>query len=142
MGAGSRRVTVGRAVLLGTVLILVAGGVSLLPLVGSGIPEWLLAGVSVSPLLASFVASWLAPRLKVLAGGMMFVPAVLVVLGVNSTYQWLGRPVDFAGLQGARILAGVTLAWNLPACFVVALAAAWLSGRWHRRSVTEASRQP
>lgn len=142
MGAASRSVTVVGAVLFGTVLVLLAGGVLLLPLVGSGIPEWLLAGVSVSPLIASFVASWLAPRRKVLAGGMMFVPAVLVVLGVNSTYQWLGRPVDFAGLQGARILANVTIGWNLPACFIVALAGAWLSGRWQRRGVAEATRAP
>lgn len=62
----------------------------------------------------------------------MVLPALVVTLLVNGLYQARGIPVDFAGARGARILAGLTLAWNLPACFVVAAIVA-LVFRWRRR---------
>ncbi|WP_242395253.1 hypothetical protein [Anaeromyxobacter oryzisoli] len=124
---------------VGVLVVVLAAGIVLVPLAGGVPPDWLLGFVSVSPLVASLVASFIAPKRKVLLGTVMVVPATLAVLAVNTLYQVLGRPVDFVGPSGARILAGITVAWNLPACFVMALVGAGLAKWWTSRSRAHAS---
>ena len=133
-----------RAIVLGSAIVMAAGTLYFVPLAGVSLPEWLLATASAAPLAGAFLATWIAPSRKVLAGTLMVVPAVVVALGVTAIYQALGKPVDFGGLSGAKILAGLTVAWSLPACFVVAALSAWLSGVWkgRRRSAASPGRDP
>jgi hypothetical protein len=60
--------------------------------------------------VAAYVAAVRSPRRKFAVGIAITLPAAALFVLSNTAYQLAGRPVDFAGIQGALFVFGASLA--------------------------------
>jgi hypothetical protein len=70
---------------------------------------------------AGFLTAQRAPRWKVIMGVSMAAPAAILTAMFNYALAELGRPVDFSGFHGARIVTEIYFVWALLLCGVGAV---------------------
>ena len=82
-----------------------------------------------SATIAGAVVSYLAPSKKLVAGGLMCIPAAALAALTNAISEASGHAVDFSGVQGAFLVLGMSLAVSLVLCSIGALGS-WLFQRY------------
>lgn len=113
--------------LLGCGILLVTGLAAWLCVTNGVFARW--TGIfKWTPVIASFVTAWRAGEHKVLLGSSLCIPATLFVVAMNAIHVGLGKPSDFRGPKGVKILFFMNLAWTLLCCSAGA-ALAWFLTR-------------
>jgi len=119
-----------RAFLVALAILLIGDAAYLLTLKLPDAPSAVAMAIWVVPVIAAFVTSWLAPRRKFLTGVVVAIPAALMVGVSNYIFEAFGNLVDFPGLKGAALVAGMSLPFLCLLCGVGALAGHLTSKRW------------
>jgi hypothetical protein len=118
-----------RAWAVGFGLLVLADGVWLSFVHAGVFSKWLLLVLQLSPVVSGFIVAYLAPRRKLLLGTSMAIPATVLVVLFNVSYEALGNAVDFSGAQGALILFTITLLYSGIACGLGSLVGGLISRR-------------
>jgi len=119
-----------RAFLAALAILLIGDAAYLLTLKLPEAPTAVAIAIWVVPVIAAFTTSWLSPKHKFLTGLVVAVPAALLIGISNYVFEAFGNPVDFAGLKGAALVAGMSLPFLGLLCGVGALAGHLTSKRW------------
>ena len=78
----------------------------------------------VGPLIAALLTSYKCPRLKILLGALMAIPATLFGIAITASY---GDSSDFPGMQGLKTFAAFSLISNAGLCVIGGLLGRYLS---------------
>ena len=105
-----------RAWLAGVMVLVVANGAWFVSLQAHKFSSSLIWLLWISPLIAAFVSAYLSPRKKILLGISLAIPAAVLAVALNVTYELLGNAVDFPGVRGGTILFVITLGYSAMLC--------------------------
>lgn len=119
-----------RDVLAALAILLIGDAAHLVTLKLSEAPSAVAMAIWGVPVIAAFTTSWLSPKHKFLTGLAVAVPAALLLGVSNYVIEAFGNPVDFPGMKGAALVAGMSLPLLALLCGVGALAGRLTSKRW------------
>jgi hypothetical protein len=123
------KISIGKAWILGGVIVLVGYGAWFIALQANEFSEVLMLLLWGTPTIAAFVVGYLAPRRKILLGASMALLAASLAGVLNFTYEVLGNAVDFPRVYGGLILIGVTFVTNGVLCTLGAALGCFLALR-------------